>query len=104
TLHHVILPWPVVVEISVRAAELRSLQEESDKPGKYYVGRRLRRVFRQAGLERIETRTFATDRQAPLAPNEKKYFQEYLKSLSQTIASHLQGPVRSEFDRLVDPR
>jgi ubiquinone/menaquinone biosynthesis C-methylase UbiE len=104
TLHHVILPWPVGVEISVRAAELRALQEESDKPGKFYVGRRLRRVFRQAGLEEIETRTFATDRHGPLAPNERTYFHEYLKSLTQTIASHLQGPVRSEFDRLVDPR
>ena len=45
TLHHVILPWPIQVELSVRAAELRALTEESDRPRKFYLGRQLRRAF-----------------------------------------------------------
>ena len=56
SFHHIILPWPVELELSVRAAKAsRHLAQKSDQPGKYYVGRQLRRVFREAGLERIVT-------------------------------------------------
>ena len=103
TLHNVILPWPIEVELSVRVAELQALTDTSDKPRKFYVGRQLRRVFRKAGLERIEMCTFASDRVAPLGPNERTFFTEYLKSLSERIAMYLDGPIRAEFDRLVDP-
>jgi ubiquinone/menaquinone biosynthesis C-methylase UbiE len=103
TLHHVILPWPVDVELSVHAAALEAVRQKSNKPGKYYVGRKLRRVFRQAGLEQIESRTFATDRAAPLGPDERAYFTEYLKGLSQRVAAYLEPPIREEFDRLVGP-
>jgi ubiquinone/menaquinone biosynthesis C-methylase UbiE len=103
TLHRVILPWPVDVELSVHAAALEALTQKSDKPGKFYVGRQLRRVCRQAGLEQIESRTFATDRVAPLSPDDRAYFTAYLKSLSERVATYLEPPIRSEFDRLVDP-
>jgi ubiquinone/menaquinone biosynthesis C-methylase UbiE len=103
TLHRVILPWPVDVELSVHTAALEALRQKSGQPGKYYVGRRLRSVFRQAGLEQIESRTFATDRAAPLGPDDRAYFAEYLKSLSQRVATHLEAPTRDEFDRLVRP-
>ena len=56
TLHRVILPWPPELEVSVHAAELEALRRTSNKPGKYYVGRQLRRVFREAGLEQVEAR------------------------------------------------
>jgi ubiquinone/menaquinone biosynthesis C-methylase UbiE len=103
TLHHVILPWPVEVELAVRAAELRALARKSDNPQKFYVARHLRRVFRAAGLEKIESRTFATDRVAPLGQDERKFFTAYLNDVSRKIASYLDGPARAEFDRLVDP-
>src|SRR3954469_19889711 len=83
TLHHVILPWPIEVELSVRAAELRALAEKSDRPRKFYVGRQLRRVFRRAGLEQIAARTWATDRHAPLGPDERTYLAETLKGLAE---------------------
>lgn len=103
TLHHVILPWPVEVELSVRAAELQALAEISENPRKFYVGRHLRHVFREAGLDGIESRTFATDRSAPLGSDERAYFTEYLKALAQRVSRYLEGPIRREFDRLVDP-
>jgi ubiquinone/menaquinone biosynthesis C-methylase UbiE len=104
TLHHVILPWPIEVELTMRAAELRSLAQKSDKPYKYYVGRQLRRVFRSAGLQRIESRSFATDRAAPLAPNERTFLLQYLKHLAGRIRASFDGPSRTAFDRLVDPQ
>ena len=53
TLHRVILPWRVDLELAVQAAERVALKKKSDKPGRYYVGRQLRRVCREAGLEWI---------------------------------------------------
>lgn len=103
TLHHVILPWPIEVELAVRAAELRALVDSSDRPRKFYVGRRLRRVFREAGLERIEARTWATDRHAPLGRDERAYFAEYLKGLAERVGPFLDGTARERFDRLTGP-
>ena len=103
TLHHAILPWPVEVELAVRAAELHALNDGMNDTFKFYVGRQLRRVCRAAGLERIQTRTIAFDRAAPLGPNERSFLEQYLKRLSTRVARHLRGPLRQEFDRLVDP-
>lgn len=104
TLHHVILPWPVEVELSVRAHELKVLAEESDKPHKFYVGRALRSVFRQAGMEQIGVRTFAHDRSWPLGSDERVYFSEHLKELSGSLAQHLDGPTRRRFESMADPQ
>ena len=103
TLHDVILPWPVEVELSARAAELKALAEGSDRPRKFYVGRQLRRLFREAGLVQVRSTTFAADRSAPLGPDERTFFAEYLKRLARSIAKTLDGPIRREFDALVDP-
>jgi ubiquinone/menaquinone biosynthesis C-methylase UbiE len=103
TLHHVILPWPVDVELAVRAAELEALKEGRDDAFKFYVGRRLRTVCRTAGLERIQTRSIALDRAAPLGANERRFLEEYLRRLSMRVAPYLRGPLRDEFDGLVDP-
>jgi ubiquinone/menaquinone biosynthesis C-methylase UbiE len=103
TVHHLILPWPIEVELSVRAAELEALANQSDWPRKFYVGRCLRRVFREAGLTEIEANTFATDRHAPLGPDERIYFEEYVKGLTHRVDRYFQGSIRKEYDRLTDP-
>jgi ubiquinone/menaquinone biosynthesis C-methylase UbiE len=103
TLHHLILPWPIEVELSVRAAELMSLAEESDKPRKFYVGRDLRSVFRKAGLDDFSLRTFAHDRAAPLGPDERLYLTEHLKELSGRVASHMDEAARRKLDALANP-
>jgi hypothetical protein len=60
-------------------------------------------VCRTAGLERIQTRTIALDRAAPLGANERRFLEEYLRRLSVRVAPYLRGPLRDEFDGLVDP-
>jgi ubiquinone/menaquinone biosynthesis C-methylase UbiE len=102
TFHHVILPWPVEIELSVRAAELQFLVEDSQKPRKFYVGRRLRSVLRKAGLKDIVIRTVAHDRSTPLGPDELAYFTEYLKDLSTKLTNRLDGGARRKFESLVD--
>ncbi len=103
TLHHVILPWPVEVEVAVHVARLRYQAAATDRPGRYYVGRHLRGVFREAGLENIGVRTFAHDRAAPLEADERAYFSAYLSDLSGRISRYLDGPILRRFQELVDP-
>ncbi len=104
TLHAVMLPWPVEVELAVRTAELRTFAANSAKPRKFYVGRRLRRVFRESGFAEIEVRSFVSDRVAPLRPDERTFFTEYLQGLSDRVARHLTEPIRRHLERLADPR
>jgi ubiquinone/menaquinone biosynthesis C-methylase UbiE len=101
--HHVLLPWPIEVELALRHAELRALIERADEPRKFYVGRHLRRVFGAAGLIDCRHRTWTIDRQAPLAPEDRTYFTGYLRDLRERAGPHLQGEIRDEFERLVDP-
>jgi ubiquinone/menaquinone biosynthesis C-methylase UbiE len=101
--HHVLLPWPVEVELALRRAELAALIELSDKPRKFYVGRHLRRVFRAAGLADCQHRSWTIDRQAPLGPDERAFFEGYLKDLREKVEAHLEPEVRDEFARLADP-
>jgi hypothetical protein len=101
--HHVLLPWPVEVELALRRAELRALTERSDQLRKFYVGRHLRRAFRAAGLADCQHRTWTIDRQAPLGPEDRAYFAGYLQDLRARIGAYLEPEIRDEFQRLVDP-
>jgi ubiquinone/menaquinone biosynthesis C-methylase UbiE len=103
TLHHILLPWPVEVELAARQAELLGFIEESACPRKFYVGRQLREVFCQAGLERVRKRTWATDHHAPLGPGPRGFLEKYLADLRERARPHLDPAMRAWFDRLTDP-
>ena len=103
TLHHVLLPWPVEVELAVRAAELSGLVEKQEHPSKFYVGRRLREVFREAGLGDVRQRTYVNDRQAPLDPAERGFLGAYLADLWERTRDRLAPAFRARFDRIADP-
>jgi len=103
TLHHVLLPWPVEVELAVRRAELLAFAEESDKPRKFYVGRLLLPIFRAAGLADARLRTWATDRTAPLSRPARDYLAHYLKNLRDRVAPFLEPDPLAALDRLIDP-
>ncbi len=101
--HHVLLPWPVEVELALRQAELTALKQLSKQPHKFYVGRHLRPAFRAAGLADCRHRTWTIDRQAPLGPDDRAYFAGYLADLREKASPHLSGEVSDEFERLVEP-
>jgi ubiquinone/menaquinone biosynthesis C-methylase UbiE len=103
TMHQILLPWPVEVELAVRRAELRDLVEGSDRPRKYYIGRQLCQVFRAAGLVGCQKRTWATDRQAPLGSRVRGFLEKYLLNLKDRTLSRLEPPIAATFERLVDP-
>jgi SAM-dependent methyltransferase len=101
TLHEVLLPWPVELELAVRRAELVGFLEESKRPRKFYVGRHLRGVFESSGLVDCRRRTWAADRQAPLGPAERSYLASYLAGLRDRAAPHLKPATLGALDRLL---
>ena len=104
TLHQVFLPWPVSLELPLRAAELRSLEETSRNSSKYYVGRRLAAIFAAAGLEPLQMTTHAFDRQAPLGEAERDLLQGYLDEVAERVAPYMDAAPLHELRQLVDPR
>ena len=103
TLHEVCLPWPVYLELPLRAAELRFFLEESQNSSKYYVGRRLPKVLAEAGLEPLGLTTHAFDRQAPLGEAEKALMRGYLKTVVARVSPYLELELLQELHQLVDP-
>jgi ubiquinone/menaquinone biosynthesis C-methylase UbiE len=103
TLHKVFLPWPVRLELPLRAAELRSFLEGSGSSSKYYVGRRLPAILAAAGLEPLRTTTHAFDRQAPLGETEQELLQSYLEEVAERVAPYLDAALLEELRQLVDP-
>ncbi len=104
TLHQVFLPWPVSLELPLRAAELRSFLEESRNSSKYYVGRRLPAILAAAGLEPVRMTTHAFDRRAPLGMAERALLQGYLEEAASRVAPYLEADLLQELHQLVDPQ
>lgn len=103
TLHQVLLPWPASLELPLRAAELRALQQESGPTSRFYVGRRLPILFAEAGLEPLSQTTHAFDRLAPLGENERELLQHYLQEVEARVAPHLEPSALIDLRELVDP-
>jgi len=103
TMHQVFLPWPVSLELPLRAAELRALSQESRHPAKFYVGRRLLAVFAQADLEQLTMATHAIDRQAPFGEAERVLLQCYLDGVEKRVAPFLDAALLNELRELREP-
>ncbi len=104
TLHHLLLPWPVEIELALRAYELEALTEISDQPRKFYVARRLNHLLRTAGYTDIRFRTYATDLGGPLEGDPRTFVAEYLRDLRDRVEPRLSSDtIRRELERLVDP-
>jgi ubiquinone/menaquinone biosynthesis C-methylase UbiE len=103
TLHQVLLPWPIRLELPLRAAELRSFLERSRNSSKYYLGRRLPAILAAAELEPLRMTTHAFDRQSPLGEAEQELLQSYLDELAERVAPYLDAALLEEFRQLVEP-
>lgn len=101
--HHILLPWPVDLEMSLRRAELEAFEARSDRPKKYYVARSLTRVFREAGLPGCSIQAFAACRQAPFDPATKSFLTAYLERLRERTSPYLSAGDRSRVAELTDP-
>ena len=103
TLHQLLLPWPIHLEIAVRAAELLAFSQESQKPSKFYVGRKLPALFAQAGLEPLGFQTQCVDRQAPLDRDLEVFLQSYLERMHERVSPHIETRFADELRELSNP-
>jgi len=103
TLHHVLLPWPVDLELEVRKAELAAFQKEAVAPARFYVGRWTSRLLRRVGLRRVREQTLAATRQAPLSEAAQRFFADYLANMARRVTPLLDASLRRRLERLVNP-
>ena len=103
TLHHVLLPWPVKLELAIRQAELQAFAEETTAPKKFYMGRRLPRIFHAAQLEHSRLDIYAHTRHAPLCSAERTFAEFYLQDLQQRIRPYLEATTLQRLESLITP-
>jgi len=106
TIHQILLPWPVELELAVRQAQFRALSAEHLGQGldKFYIGRNLCGLFRQCGVEACEIRTIPVERRSPLSADEELFLSHYLADLRERAWPYLDQEARTAFDMLFDRR
>ena len=102
-LHHLLLPWPVNLELALRQAEWQALQKETQWPEKFYIGRRLHALFRLADLQPCCKQTYASNRQAPLGRDEQAFLGGYLRRLQQRVEGYLDPASQRQLAALIHP-
>ncbi|GAB4194574.1 MAG: hypothetical protein OHK0022_10720 [Roseiflexaceae bacterium] len=104
SLHHMIIPWPAELELAVRQAQLRALEQRNHGPlHKFYIGRDLCGLFAQSGIDDCDVQTVAVERHAPLEPAEQQFLRGHFGQLRRLIARQLDPATLQAFDLLFDP-
>ncbi|NJN16486.1 MAG: methyltransferase domain-containing protein [Oscillochloris sp.] len=103
TLHQLILPWPVDLELAVRKAQLRSFRSDTTTAEQFFIGRDLRTYLSRAGFVDCRILAYTTVRQAPLEANERTFLQWYLQDVAERACAFLEPALRTRFQRLIDP-
>jgi len=105
SLHQILLPWPVELELAVRSAQFQAHAAKygMEAVDKFYIGRNLCALFRECDLERCETHTFPIERRAPLSIDEELFLCLYFAELRAGAWPYLDGAAQAAFDRLFDP-
>lgn len=100
--HHVLLPWPVEVELAVQRAFMLSCRQRFGDAWTLYRGRCLARTLRAADLQPWRRRTYAIDRQAPLNAEDRAFFAGYFAYLRELARPHLPTAEARTFEALLD--
>ncbi|MFO0808533.1 MAG: methyltransferase domain-containing protein [Gemmataceae bacterium] len=95
--HHVLLPWPVDLEVAVQ----RAVRDACG--GRLSPARRLNRMLRAAGFGPPRKATIAADRQAPFPPAVARFLWRHLVFLRDLVRPHLATAELRRFDRFADP-
>ena len=101
--HHVLLPWPIELEISIQRGLARSAEKRYGSGSRLAPSRFLRRTLSLAGWTPERKVTFAADRHAPFYDRELAFLTRHLSHLAEMVRNDLPQSQRAEFDRLTDP-
>jgi ubiquinone/menaquinone biosynthesis C-methylase UbiE len=96
--HHVLLPWPVGLELAVQAAVRAGCERRYGSGAKFAQSRRLRAEFAAAGLGAAGKRTVAADRVAPFGRAEREFLIRHFEQVRKLVAPVLDRATLAAFD------
>src|SRR5262249_37340418 len=99
-VHHVLLPWPVELELALHRALLPASQRRYGARANPAPARRVRRLLRQVGLRGGSKFTVPADRSAPWCEAEARFLRLHLQFLEKLVRPHLRPAERQWLARL----
>lgn len=97
--HHVLLPWPVSLELAIQRCLRSASKARYASAGKFAQARRVRSLILEAGLIPTRKRTIAADRQVPFDRMARRFLVEHFSFLRKLIRRELPVKQREAFDR-----
>jgi SAM-dependent methyltransferase len=101
--HHVLLPWPVGLELAVQRAVREESRVRYGTGGKFAQARGLRAAFLDVGLTPTGKRTVAADRATPFGPAEREFLALHLAYVREFVRMELTPREMAELERATDP-
>jgi ubiquinone/menaquinone biosynthesis C-methylase UbiE len=101
--HHVLLPWPVDLEVSLQQALRAASRARYGRSAKLAPARRIGRMCAQAGLEFLRKRTYAADRRSPFGPRVRRFLELHLAFIRGLVKGFLTRRERRRLERFCDP-
>jgi SAM-dependent methyltransferase len=102
--HHVILNWPVALELDVSRAIAAATRSEYGTPAALSPARKVRGWLAEAGLVTGPKRTIAADRVAPFGPAVRRFLRYRFAETRALIAPHLSAESLAAYDAATHPR
>lgn len=99
---HVLLPWPVGLELVVQRAIRDECRYKYRDAAKFAQTRDLRSEFREAGLKPTGKRTVAADRSAPFGPVEREFLTRHLNYLRKFVHMELTPREMASLEKATD--
>src|SRR5579883_805122 len=99
--HHVLVNWPVGIELAVQRAVAAGCRARYGNPAKYSPARTARRTLREAGLKPVAKKTYTADRQAPFDPATATFLKKHFAQTRAFVADHLSAETLRAFDRFI---
>lgn len=100
--HHVLLPWPVNLELAILKAVRTAAVKRHGSSAKFAQSRKLRGEFFDAGLTPTGKRTVVADRVAPFGETEREFLTHHFRRLRDLVRTELKTEELAAFDRFTD--
>lgn len=100
--HHVVLPWPVELELAIQKAVQDACRRKYGDATKFSQARKLRAALQEAGFAAVRKTTLAADRQAPFGPAEREFLSLHFEYLRTRIVPEMGKDQIRAFERFVE--
>jgi len=99
--HHVLLPWPMDLEVAVLQAIQECARQRYGSNTKLAPVRRLAQLLADAGFRSCRKHTIAADRQAPWLASVQTFLGYHVKDLRRLIGNHLSPAAQKRYQHFV---